>query len=75
MRPFFDLANASVARWRDIDLEPLAFTVAELLPHNTAWLIGGDTGSGKSILMQTLCTCVAADLPFLGKAVRHGRAV
>lgn len=53
----------------------MEFTVAEIIPHHTAWLIGGDSGSGKSILMQTLCTCIAADLPFLGRAVRHGRAV
>jgi RecA-family ATPase len=73
--PFFDFATASAVRWRDQDLQPMEFTVAELLPHNTAWLIGGDSGSGKSILMQTLCTCVAADRPFLGRAVRHGRAI
>jgi RecA-family ATPase len=73
--PFFSFATASVTRWREQELEPMEFTVAELLPHLTAWLIGGDSGSGKSILMQTLCTCVAADKPFLGRAVRHGRAI
>lgn len=72
---FFDLAHAQAERWRDKELPAMEFTVADLLPHHTAWLLGGDSGSGKSILMQTLCTCVAADHAFLGRAVRHGRAI
>jgi hypothetical protein len=37
------------------------------------FLLGGDSGSGKSILAQTWCTCMVAGRFFLGRQVTSHR--
>jgi hypothetical protein len=71
----FKLKDHFVDRWIDKVAPEVEWSVAELLPHAKASLVGGDAGSGKSILMQTCATCIAADIPFLGRQVRPGVAV
>jgi hypothetical protein len=58
------------AQLRQKPVPQLQFAVDDLLVHRTAFLLGGDSGSGKSILAQTWCTCMAAGSFFLGRKVR-----
>ena len=71
----FDLAGADVARWSDLPEPVVEFVVADLLHRRSAFLFAGDGGAGKSILCQTLATCVAAGHPFLGRTTMTGPAV
>lgn len=59
--------------WRDMRKQPapkLVFAVDDLIRHPSPFLLGGDSGAGKSIFAQTWCTCMAAGLFFLGRQVR-----
>lgn len=42
--------------------------------HQATYLTGSGA-AGKSLLAQQLCTCVAADLPFLGVSTQQARAI
>lgn len=77
----FDLANSSSKRWIDKPVPILSWLVAGLFPLGMCSIVGADSGAGKSILMQTLATCIAATeldgsgYPFLGHRTMGGRAV
>jgi RecA-family ATPase len=43
--------------------------------RGTVALVAGDGGIGKSLLMQQLCSCAALGRPWLGLAVKPGRAL
>ena len=53
----------------DMPLTPTAVLVSELIPANCVTVITADGGAGKGILMQMLCTCAAARVAFVGRAV------
>jgi hypothetical protein len=65
----YGLAEASAKRWVGKPVPKLDFVVADLFPHRVCSLVGGDSGSGKSILLQTVCTCVAAGVIAIGQPV------
>jgi hypothetical protein len=73
----FNFAADNAALLKGKAVPAIEFLVAELIPHRMASLLGGDSGSGKSILMQTLATCVAllGGHPFLGRQTMGGIAV
>jgi hypothetical protein len=70
-----DIEYGDATRWLDQPVPDIPFLVAELIPDHSVVLLAGDGGSGKSILGQTLATCIAAGLPFVGYAAASGRAV
>ena len=61
-----DISQADVSRWQGIDPEPIKFTIAGLVPEGMTTLLVSEGGAGKSILLQTACTCIPNGLPFLG---------
>lgn len=66
------LSRADASRWDAVDVPTPKFLVSDLIPDRCAFLLAGDGGSGKSILMQVLATCVALGKPFAGYAVDPG---
>jgi len=69
-----DLVAGDVARWQGREPEPLVFTVDELVPEGMVTLLVSEGGAGKSILMQTACTCIAGGLPFLRRETATGKS-
>jgi len=57
------------------ELTGTGYLVEGLLPSRSIGLLLGDSGLGKSPLVYQLGICVAAGLPFLGRATRQGRVV
>ena len=55
--------------------KPRAWHVEGLLPGRTVTLLGGDGGTGKSLLALQLAAATAAARPWLGLPVTAGRAV
>lgn len=51
------------------------WTVHGLVPKRTVTLLGGDGGTGKSLLALQLAVAVAAHTEWLGKPVQQGRAI
>jgi RecA-family ATPase len=49
--------------------------VHDLIPANTVTLLSGDGGTGKSLCALQLAVSTALQRPWLGLAVRHGKAV
>jgi RecA-family ATPase len=49
--------------------------IEELLPERSLGLLVGDSGLGKSPFVYQMGLCVAAGIPFLGRAVRQGRVL
>jgi len=68
-KPVIDFIDAAELLARP--LPELVFAVDGLIRHCAPFLIGGDSGSGKSILAQTWCTIMAAGDFFLGRRVRN----
>ncbi len=67
-----EINKADCSRWVGIDPEPLEFTIADLVPEGMATLLVSEGGAGKSMLMQTACTCVPTGLKFFGKVTSSG---
>ena len=59
-RPFFPNA------WADQTPEPRRYLVDGWIAAGSAALLAGEGGTGKSLLGQLLCSCVALGRPFLG---------
>lgn len=62
----------------DLDGKPIPsreWLVADLVPMNTVTLLGGDGGTGKSLLALQLATAVATDAAWLGKFAESGKAL
>ena len=68
------ITSFPAARWEDEEPAPPTFTIEGLAPAGCLVNVAGLAGTGKSILLQTAATCIAAGLPFLGKEAIHGSA-
>lgn len=58
-----------------IDPAPREWLVDDLVPSGTVTLLGGDGGTGKSLLALQLAVSVATDQAWLGRAVGSGPAL
>ena len=67
-----DISKADASRWQGIEPEPIKFTIAGLVPEGMTTLLVSEGGAGKSILLQTACTCIPNGLPFLGRETAGG---
>jgi RecA-family ATPase len=54
---------------------PREWLVVDLVPQNTVTLLGGDGGTGKSLLALQLAAGVAMGAEWIGKPVSQGRAI
>lgn len=62
------------AQWQDTEPEPIGWLVQNCIPRGTVCLFSGDSGLGKSLLMQQLQTCVSLGKPWLGNEVERVRS-
>ena len=60
--------------WQGIDPEPRRYIVDGWIAAGSAALLAGEGGTGKSLLGQLLCSCVALGRPFLGYATQQSAA-
>lgn len=51
------------------------YLIEGLFPERSLGIIVGDSGLGKSPLLYQMALCVAAGIPFLGRAVQQGRVI
>ena len=65
-------AEAPGRRFDGQEVPEPKFVIEELAPCGRLTNIAGLGGAGKSILLQTAATCIAAGLPFLGKTTLEG---
>jgi hypothetical protein len=68
------LSQVNVVAWAHTEPPPLEFAIDRLLPRGMVTLLAGDGGAGKSLLLQTMMTCVAGGLPFMGFSTVQGAA-
>ena len=68
------ITDFPATRWEGEEPTPPEFTIEGLAPDGCLVNVAGLAGTGKSILLQTAATCIAAGLPFLGKETTHGSA-
>jgi RecA-family ATPase len=67
--------KADVARWQGRDPPDIVFTIEDLVPQGMVTLLTSQGGAGKTLLLQTAGTIVAAGaMRFLGKAAITGKA-
>ena len=69
-----DISQSSVARWIGVDPKPLEFAIHGIAPKAMVTLLVAPGGGGKTLLLQASCTCIAAGIPFLGRATSIGTA-
>lgn len=62
------------ASWAGIDPEPVKWLVRGCIPRGTVCLFSGDSGLGKSLMMQQLQTCAATGRDWLGYNVERVRS-
>ncbi|WP_445809535.1 AAA family ATPase [Yoonia sp.] len=70
--------QSGIFRACDLDGQPVperVWHVHDLIPANTVTLLSGDGGTGKSLCALQLAVSTALQRPWLGLAVRHGKAV
>lgn len=70
--------NNGVFRACELNGQPVPerkWHVHDLIPSNTVTLLGGDGGTGKSLLALQLAASTALERTWLGLAVRPGKAV
>jgi RecA-family ATPase len=70
-QPFQVLYPAS---WYGTEPEPVRWLVRNCVPRGTVVLLSGDSGLGKSLLMQQLQTCLTLGRPWLGFEVECVRS-
>lgn len=63
------------AVWQGIEPEPIKWLVHGCIPRGTVCLFSGDSGLGKSLLMQQLQTCAAVGRKWLGFEVERVRSL
>jgi hypothetical protein len=51
------------------------YLIEGLLPDRSLGVLVGDSGLGKSPLVYQMAACIAAGIPFLGRAVKQGRVL
>jgi hypothetical protein len=59
----------------DGDFAPSDWLIENLVLEGTPNLCYGEGGAGKTFMMLEKAICIAAGIPFLGKAVKQGRAL
>lgn len=64
-----------LSRWQGREPPRREWMVEDCFPRGSVALVSGDGGIGKSLLMQSLCTCAALGRPWLGMTTQPGRAV
>jgi RecA-family ATPase len=62
------------ASWHGVEPEPVKWLVQGCIPRGAVCLFSGDSGLGKSLLMQQLQTSAALGLPWLGRDVEQVRS-
>jgi RecA-family ATPase len=76
--PFLEDASPRASRfflaseWAGKSVPPLEWLVCDLVPSGTVTLLGGDGGTGKSLLALQLAYAVATGGAWLGRAVAGG---
>ncbi|RWR29470.1 ATPase [Sinirhodobacter populi] len=79
--PFVERDAARRSRFfsaADLDGKPVPprlWLVQDLVPVSTVTLLGGDGGTGKSLLALQLAVAVASDAKWVGRSVAHGGAL
>ncbi len=68
------IQSGNCARWVGITPIPLAYAVEPLIPMGMVTLLTAQGGSGKTLLQQILCACIATGKPFLGLNTARGCA-
>jgi RecA-family ATPase len=65
----------SATRWAGLPVPPRDWHVPDLIPGRTVTMLGGDGGTGKSLLaLQLMCSTVS-NRPWLGHVVKQGCAL
>ncbi|CUH60956.1 AAA family ATPase [Thalassobacter stenotrophicus] len=70
--------QSGIFRACDLEGQPVperVWHVHDLIPANTVTLLSGDGGTGKSLCALQLAVSTTLQRPWLGLAVRHGKAV
>ena len=65
----------SAASLKDRPVPPRESLVPDLVPQKTVTLLGGDGGTGKSLLALQLCVAVATGTGWLGRPVQQGGVI
>ena len=71
LQPFEVFCPAS---WEGVEPEPVKWLVKGCIPRGTVCLFSGDSGLGKSLLMQQLQSCAATGSTWLGCDVEKVRS-
>lgn len=66
---------ADIARWEGKPAPPREWLLEHWIPHRQMTYLTGPGSSGKSLLAQQLCTCIALGRPFLGTPTRQTSAM
>jgi hypothetical protein len=74
-KPKIKLLSPSQLRAREKESGAVEQLVEGLLPRHGVSVLIGDSNIGKSPLVVQLAVCVAADVDFLDRPTRHGKAV
>jgi RecA-family ATPase len=61
-------------QWEGIEPAPIRWVVKNAIPRGTVCLFSGDSGLGKSLLMQQLQVCLAVNRAWLGYEVEPARS-
>ena len=69
------LTFRSAERWVGRTPTPSRFVIDKLVPLGFVTLLVSAGGRGKTLLMQTMMTCIAGNRPFLGLDVEEGEAI
>lgn len=67
-----DISQGCISRWVGKQPPDLEFAVATLMPIGMVTLLSSQGGAGKTMLQQTVMTCIPAGLPFLGNQTTGG---
>lgn len=65
----------SAAALEGLPVSPRQWLVPDLIPARTVTMLGGDGGTGKSLLAQQLACSAVIGRPWLGRTVKPGRAL
>ena len=69
----FDTIDPSI--WDDQEPEPIRWLVNGCIPRRSVTILSGDSGLGKSLLMQQLQTSCAIGVPWVGNRVEQVRSL
>ena len=68
------IGAGDVARWIGVEPPEQRFTIEGLVPESMVTLLVSAGGAGKSLLLQSACTCLSGAQPFLGRSTMGGIA-